>query len=139
MNDLTIIRTHTEPADYLGPFDPVRIAVSTTACAADCHRCGRDAIPDLVHLVDGNGAPLCPGCTRLVGVGLRRGLLALNKLAHALRQPHAHPAASLVHDWRDALAIARPEEEYLLRAAAQLLAAHVGRSPHAAATKEIAS
>ncbi|MFF9309976.1 hypothetical protein ACF1BS_03605 [Streptomyces sp. NPDC014748] len=139
MNDLTPIRTHSEPDDYLGPFDPVRAAASATARAADCHRCGRDAIPDLVHLVDGDGAPLCPDCTRLVGVGLRRGLLALNQLADALRQPHVHPVASLVWDWHAALAIARPEEEHLLRSAAQLLAAHLGHNAHAEATKEITS
>lgn len=128
MNHLIEIKTHGEPADHRGPFEPVRPAVRRTTRVAECHRCEESAIPDLVHLVDGDGMPLCPGCTRHVGVALRRGLQALNQLAHAARQPGVHPAESLVWDWRAALAIARPEEFQLLQSAAQLLAAHNGRA-----------
>lgn len=124
MNDLTEIRTSGEPADYRGPFEPVRASIRRATRIAECHRCDETAIPDLVHLVDGDGLPLCPGCTRYVGVALRRGLQALNQLADAVRQPGVHPAESLVWDWRAALAIARPEEARLLQAAAQLLADH---------------
>lgn len=136
MNRLIEIKTHSEPADYRGPFDPVRAAIRTAVRVVECHRCEETVIPDLVHLADREGAPLCPGCTRLVGVALRRGLLALNQLAHALRDPGVHPAASLVWDWRAALSVARPEEEFLLRAAAQLLADHVGYQPLSLAAKE---
>lgn len=124
MNQLIAIKTHGEPADYRGPFEPVRAAVRHTTRVAECHRCEETAIPDLVHLVDGDGLPLCPACTRYVGVALRRGLQALNQLAHALRQPGVHPAATLVWDWQAALAVARPEEERLLQSAARLLADH---------------
>lgn len=124
MNDLTDIRTNGEPADYRGPFEPVRAAIRRATRITECHRCEETAIPDLVHLVDGAGMPLCPSCTRYVGVGLRRGLQALNQLAHAVRQPGVHPAESLVLDWRAALAIARPEEASLLQSAAALLADH---------------
>lgn len=129
MNELVTPPTHGEPADYRGPFEPVRAAIRPTVRIVECHRCGETAIPDVVHLVDADGMPLCPDCTRHVGIALRRGLQALNQIAHVLRQPYAHPAASLVWDWRAALAIARPEEEQLLRAAAQLLADHVGYRP----------
>ena len=139
MNRLIEIRTYSEPADYRGPFEPVRAAIRHTARVVECHRCEDTTIPDLVHLADGEGLPLCPDCTRLVGVALRRGLLALNQLAHALRDPGVHPAASLVWDWRAALTVARPEEEILLRAAAQLLADHVGYQPLSLAAREIRS
>ncbi|MBR8638668.1 hypothetical protein KEF29_03480 [Streptomyces tuirus] len=139
MNELIEIKTHGEPTDYRGPFDPVRAAIRTAARVVECHRCEDTTIPDLVHLADREGAPLCPDCTRLVGVALRRGLLALNQLDHALRDPGLHPAASLVWDWQAALAIARPEEEYLLRAGAQLLADHVGYRPLSIAAKGAAS
>lgn len=139
MNQLTEIRTHGEPADYRGPFEPVRAAIRQAARIVECHRCEETAIPDMVHLVDADGIPLCPACTRLVGVALRRGLQALNQIAHILRQPEAHPAASLVWDWRAALAVAHPKEERLLRAAAQLLADHVGYRPAGFTAKEITS
>jgi hypothetical protein len=124
MNELTVLKVRREPEDYRGPFEPVRAAVQATARAVECHRCGESAVPDLVHLVDGDGTPLCPGCTRHVGVALRRGLQALNQLAQALRVPGVHPASHLVWDLRAALEIAGPEEEQLLRAAAELLAAY---------------
>ncbi|MFE4818560.1 hypothetical protein ACFRFU_19435 [Streptomyces sp. NPDC056704] len=124
MNQLTDITPHGEPADYRGPFDSVRAAIRHAARATECHRCGEAAIPDLVHLVDGDGVPLCPDCTRHTGVALRRGLQALNQLAHAARRPGVHPAESLVWDWRAALAVARPEEQQLLQAAAALIASH---------------
>lgn len=129
MNQLADITPHREPADYRGPFEPVRAAVRDAARAVECHRCGEAAIPDLVHLVDGDGTPLCPSCTRHTGVALRRGLQALNQLAHAARQPGVHPAEPLVWEWRAALAVARPEEQQLLQAAAALLA---GRNREAA-------
>lgn len=137
MNRLTAITAYSEPADYRGPFEPVRAAVRSTARIVECHRCEETTIPDLVHLVDADGVPLCPACTRLTGVALRRGLQALNQIAHVLCQPLAHPAASLVWDWRAALEVAGPEEEYLLRAAAQLLAEHVGYRPAGFTAKEI--
>jgi hypothetical protein len=124
VNRLTVIATRSEPADYRGPFEPVRAAVRHTARAAGCHRCGESAIPDLIHLVDRDGDPLCPDCTRHTGVAMRRGLQALNQLAHAARQPGVHPAADLVRDWQTALAAARPEEQQLLQAAAALIANH---------------
>ena len=124
MNQLTAINTTGEPADYRGPFDPVRPAIRQTARAAECHRCGEYAIPDLIHLADRDGTPLCPDCTRHTGVALRRGLQALNQLAHAARQPGVHPAESLVWEWRAALAVARPEEQQLLQAAAAVIADH---------------
>lgn len=139
MNQLTQITTHGEPADYRGPFAPVRAAIRTRAHVTDCHRCDDTTIPDLVHLADENGLPLCPDCTRHVGVALRRGLLALNQLEHALRVPGLHPAASLVWDWRAALEIARPEEARLLLTAAQLLADHVGYQPLRTAAREVSS
>lgn len=129
--------THREPDDYLGPFEPVRPAIRHTTRLAECHRCEESTIPDLVHLVDSSALPLCPDCTRLTGVALRRGLQALNQIAHLLHQPNAHPAASLVWDWRAALELARPEEAYLLQAAAQLLARHVGYRPAGFTPKEI--
>ncbi|MFI8872414.1 hypothetical protein [Streptomyces sp. NPDC055243] len=124
MNQLIVIATRSEPADYRGPFEPVRAAVRITARATECHRCGEAAIPDLIHLADRDGMPLCPGCTRHTGVAMRRGLQALNQLAHAARQPGVHPAESLVWEWRTALAVARPEEQQLLQAAAALIADH---------------
>jgi hypothetical protein len=139
VNRLTVIKTHSEPADYRGPFEPVRAAIRSTARIVECHRCEETVIPDVIHLVDADGMPLCPACTRLVGVALRRGLQALNQIAHVLRQPLAHSAASLVWDWRAALEVARPEEEQLLRAAAQLLADHVGYRPSGFTAKEITS
>jgi hypothetical protein len=124
MNPLINLPAHGEPADYRGPFEPVRAAVRQTARAAECHRCGEAAIPDLIHLVDRDGDPLCPDCTRHTGVAMRRGLQALNQLAHAARQSGVHPAADLVRDWQTALAAARPEEQQLLLAAAALIADH---------------
>lgn len=129
MSRLVAPPTHSTPADYLGPFEPVRPAIRSIAHITECHRCEESAVPDVVHLVDADGMPLCPDCTRLVGVALRRGLQALNLIAHAVRRPEAHPAASLVWDWRAALAIARPEEEQLLMDAARLLACYVGYRP----------
>jgi hypothetical protein len=129
MNHLVTLKTHTEPGDYRGPFEPVTAAIRQTGRSAVCHRCDRLTIPDLVHLADAEGAPLCPDCTRRVNPALRRGLVALNQLAHALHQPNAHPAVLLVHNWRDALHLARPEEAALLQDAAQLLAAHIGYRP----------
>lgn len=139
MNQLTQIRTHGEPADYRGPFAPVRASIRTRVHIAECHRCDHSTIPDLVHLADADGLPLCPDCTRHVGIALRRGLLALNQLEHALRIPGLHPAASLVWDWRAALAIAHPEETQLLLTAAHLLADHVGYQPLRTAAREVAS
>lgn len=129
MIELVAPPTHAEPADYRGPFEPVRPAIRGPVRIVECHRCEKTTIPDVVHLANADGMPLCPECTRHVGVALRRGLQALNQIAHVLRQPLAHPAASLVWDWRAALALAQPEEEYLLRTAAQLLADHVGYRP----------
>lgn len=128
MNHLTEIGARTEPADYRGPFDPVRAAIRQIARAVECHRCGECEIPDLIHLVDRDGAPLCPGCTRHTGVALRRGLQALNRLTHAARQPGVHPAEPLVWEWQTALAAARPEEQQLLQAAAALIAEHNRRA-----------
>ncbi|MET8978525.1 hypothetical protein ABZX85_23195 [Streptomyces sp. NPDC004539] len=118
--------THSEPADYRGPFDPVRASIRSVARVTGCHRCEETAVPDVVHLVDADGTPLCPDCTRLVGVALRRGLQTLNLIAHAVRRPDVHPAASLVREWHAVLAVARPAEEQLLMDAARLLARHVG-------------
>jgi hypothetical protein len=139
VSQLVTPKTHTEPADYRGPFDPVRAAIRTTGHSTWCHRCDESTIPDLVHLADIDGQPLCPACGRLLGVALRRGFLALNQLAHVLRQPSAHPAVVLVWDWRAALAISRPEEEFLLRSAAQLLAGHIGYRPPGFTPAEITS
>lgn len=129
MTELVAPPTHSEPADYRGPFEPVRPAIRGPVRIVECHRCENRAIPDLVHLVNADDEPLCPDCTRHVGVALRRGLLALNQIADLARRPGSHPAESLVWDWRAAMALAQPEEEYLLRAAAQLLADHVGYRP----------
>ena len=126
----TTITTHTEPPDYRGPFEPVRPAIRRSARPAACHRCDHDTIPDLVHLTDADSTPLCPTCTRHLNPALRRGLQALNQLAHALNRPDAHPAALLVRDWRSALTMARPEEAHLLDAAARLLADHIGYQPN---------
>lgn len=126
MNPLTEIKTHGEPADYRGPFDPVRAAIRSTARIAECHRCGETAIPDVVHLVDSGDMPLCPDCTRHVGIALRRGIQALNQIASSLTRPDMHPADALVWELRAALAIARPEEQQLLQTAAQLLAGRKG-------------
>jgi hypothetical protein len=126
MNQFTVIKTHGEPDDYRGPFEPVRAAVRQTTRISECHRCGETAIPDMVHLVDSDGMPLCPDCTRHVGVALRRGLQALNQIASSLTHPDMHPAEALVWELRAALAIARPEEQQLLQAAAQLLAGRKG-------------
>ncbi|MFI8351254.1 hypothetical protein [Streptomyces sp. NPDC085596] len=137
MNPLTSLRYRREPDDWRGPFDPVRAAIRREGRAVECHRCGEPCIPDLVHLADRDGWPLCPTCGRYLGVALRRGLLALNQLAHALVQPHVHPVESLVWDWRTALEAAHSEEDQLLRAAAQLLAAHVGYRPDGFTANEI--
>lgn len=139
MNQLVAPRTHREPADYRGPFEPVRPAIRHTTRTTECHRCDEPTIPDLIHLADANGSPLCPDCTRHVGVALRRGLQALNQIAHMLRRPDAHPAASLVWDWRAALSVAHPTEEQLLMDAAQLLANHVGYRPTGFRPTEIPS
>ncbi|MGW5477644.1 hypothetical protein [Streptomyces sp. NPDC004008] len=129
MNRLVALKTHSEPTDYRGPFEPVSAAIRQTGHSTPCHRCDHLTIPDLVHLADAEGAPLCPNCTRLVNPALRRGLLALNQLFHALHRPDAHPAVLLVNNWRSALELARPEEADLLTDAAQLLAAHIGYRP----------
>lgn len=126
MDHFTVIKTHGEPADYRGPFEPVRPAIRTTSRITECHRCGETAIPDVVHLVDSEGVPLCPGCTRHVGVALRRGIQVLNRIASSLTHPDMHPAEALVWELRAALAIARPEEQLLLQAAAQLIAGRKG-------------
>jgi len=126
VNGLVSPPTHSEPADYRGPFDPVRAAIRSVARVTECHRCEEAAVPDVIHLVDADEMPLCPDCTRLVGVALRRGLQTLNLIAHAVRRPDAHPAAQLVWEWRAALAVACPAEEQLLMDAARLLARHVG-------------
>lgn len=139
MTDLIAPPTHGEPADYRGAFEPVRAEIRRTTRTVECHRCEDSVIPDLVHLVDANGLPLCPDCTRLVGVALRCGLQALNLIAHAIRRPDAHPAASLVWDWRAALSVAHPAEEQLLMDAAQLLARHVGYQPSVFHPTEISS
>ncbi|MEV5140339.1 hypothetical protein AB0K71_05980 [Streptomyces syringium] len=138
MNHLVEITTHSEPSDYRGPFEPVRAAIRRGARNTPCHRCDNADIPDLVHLADANGSHLCPDCTRLVNPALRRGLQALNQLAHAINQPDAHPAVLLVRDWRSALTMARPGEAHLLRTAAQLLATHVGYRPPGFTAHEIA-
>ncbi|MEU5580985.1 hypothetical protein ABZ791_30375 [Streptomyces huasconensis] len=124
MNELTTLAARSEPGDCRGPFEPVRPAVRQSTRATECHRCGEAAIPDLIHLVDRDGDPLCPTCIRHTGVAIRRGLQALNQLAHAARQPGVHPAQSLVWEWQTALAAARTEEQQLLRAAAALIASH---------------
>jgi hypothetical protein len=138
VNQLITLKTHTEPADYRGPFDPVQAAIRHTGRSTPCHRCEDATIPDLVHLADADDQPLCPTCARLLCVALRRGLLALNQLENALRHPQAHPAATLVWDWRAALEIARPEEKRLLQIAAQLLAEHIGYQPPGFTAAEIA-
>lgn len=128
-NGFVTPRTPTEPADYRGPFEPVRAAIRHGSRRAWCHRCERDAMPDLVHLADTDGQPLCPDCTRLLNPTLRRGLQALNQLAHTLIRPDAHPTARLTQDWHAALDMARPDEQGLLLEAARLLAERVGYRP----------
>lgn len=129
MSHLVTPPTHREPDDYRGPFEPVRPVIRHTVRIVECHRCEETAIPDFVHLVNADDMPLCPDCTRHVGVALRRGLLALNQIADLLHRPGSHPAESLVWDWRAALSVAHPAEEQLLMAAAQSLADHVGYRP----------
>ncbi|MBH1939149.1 hypothetical protein I5Q34_33655 [Streptomyces sp. AV19] len=137
MTTLVTIKTHSEPADHRGPFEPVRAAIRHSARSTPCHRCDEAVIPDLVHLASAGNLPLCPACTRLVGPALRRGLQALNQLAHAINRHDAHPAVFLVRDWRSALTMARPEEARLLHEAARLLADNVGYTPLRQASREL--
>lgn len=44
MNQLVTPKSHTEPADYRGPFDPVRAAIRTTGHSTWCHRCDESTV-----------------------------------------------------------------------------------------------
>lgn len=128
MNRLVTPRTHSEPADYRGPFEPVRAVVGHRSTDW-CHRCEDIAHPQLVHLVNAENLPLCRTCQRYLNPPLRRGLEALNRLSQVLDQPRAYRAVDLVGEWRADLELSRPEEEQLLMDAARLLARHVGYRP----------